>query len=171
MVRTVAGRHRVEYPIGTVLYETSLARPPEKVRVSPRGDLVAFFEFTEVGDYAVTIVGPNHPRQILSGGWRTIGGLGWSPGGREIWFAGAHTGSDPALYAVDLRGRERMLTQMAGWPDLSDVASDGRLLLSLVDSRIGIRGLAPGAKEERDLGWLDASSAGAISGDGKLLVA
>ena len=170
VARKVGGHHRVEYPIGAVLYETSQVRPPLNLRVSPRGDLVAFFDFTEVGDYSVTIVGPRHSRQILSGGWRVIGGLGWSPNGREIWFGGGRTGSEPALYAVDVSGRERMLAQIAGWPELYDIANDGQLLLSQVDSRIGIRSLAPGAREERDLAWLDASAAEAMSSDGKLLV-
>jgi Tol biopolymer transport system component len=170
VVRTVGGRHRVEYPIGTVLYETAQVRPPLQARVSPRGDLVAFFDFTEVGDYSLTLVGPRRPRQVLSAGWRAFAGVGWSPDGKELWLAGLHTGSDPALYAVDLSGRERMLAQMAGWPSLCDIAEDGRLLLSLVDSRIGLRSLAPGAKEERELGWLDASSVSALSSDGKTLV-
>jgi Tol biopolymer transport system component len=170
VVRTVGGQHRVEYPIGAVLYESSQVNPPLEARVSPRSDLVAFFDFTEVGDYSVTIVGPRHPRQILSAGWRAVGGLGWSPDGREVWFAGERTGSDPAVYAVDLAGHERLQAQVAGWPLLCDIANDGQLLVSLEDSRIGIRGLAPGAKEERDLAWLDASSAGAMSSDGKLLI-
>ena len=170
VIRTVGGHHRVEYPIGAVLYENSQVRAPFEVHVSPRGDVLAFFDSTEVGDFSVTIVGPRHPRQVLSTGWRTLAGLGWSPGGKEIWFAAARTGTDPALYAVDLSGRERILAQMAGWPSLLDIAGDGRLLLSLVDSRIGIRSLAPGAHEERELGWLDASAAEALSADGKSLV-
>jgi Tol biopolymer transport system component len=170
VIRTVAGRHRVEYPIGTVLYETTQIRPPLGARVSPRGDLIAFFDFTELGDYSVTIVGPKHPRQVLSTGWRAIGGLDWAPDAKEIWFSAERTGADPALYAVNLSGRERMLAQIAGWPNLCDIAPDGQLLLSLVDSRIGIRGQAPGTNEERDLSWLDASTAESLSGDGKMLV-
>ena len=170
VVRTVAGQHRVEYPIGTVLYETSQVRPPLFLRLSPRGDLAAFFDVTALGDYAVTIVGSQHPRQILSTGWRAVGGLGWSPSGREIWFVGERTGFDPAIYAVDLSGRERLLEQIAGRPVLYDITSDGRLLLSSSDSRIGIRSRALGAREERELAWLDASSVEAMSSDGKLLL-
>lgn len=170
VVRTVGGHHRVEYPAGSVLYDTAQLRPPLWLRFSPRGDLLAFFEFTDVGDYSLTIVGPKHARQVLSAGWRAVAGLGWSPDGREIWFAGGRTGSEPALYAVDRSGRERMLAQIAGYPDLYDIAGDGHLLLSLVDSRIGIRAMAPGGKEERDLTWLDASTAEGLSADGKLLI-
>ena len=170
VIRTTGGRHRVEYPIGTVLYETSQVRPPFELKFSPGGDLLAFFDYTEVGDYSVAVVGSGHARRTLSAGWRVVGGLAWSPDGREIWFAAARTGSDPALYAVNLSGRERVLEQIAGWPNLFDIDRDGQVLVGLVDSRVGIRGMAPAAKEERDLSWLDGSAAEAMSSDGKLVV-
>jgi Tol biopolymer transport system component/predicted Ser/Thr protein kinase len=170
VVRTVDGRHRLEYPIGSVLYETQSLRPPLLARISPNGDLVAFFDPGEAGDYSVSVIGAKRPRQVLSRGWRAVGGMAWSPNGKEIWFSGGRTGIDPAIYAVDLSGRERMLTQVTGWGLIMDVASDGRALLSTVDSRIGIRCLAPAAKEERDLAWLDASVAYDLSSDGRLLL-
>jgi serine/threonine protein kinase/Tol biopolymer transport system component len=170
VVRTVDGRHRMEYPIGSVLYETQSLRAPLFVRVSPGGDLVAFFDFGEAGDYSLNVIGARRPLQVLSKGWRAVGGMAWSPSGKEVWFSGGRTGIDPAVYAVDLSGRERMLTQVTGWGLLFDVASDGRALLSTVDSRIGIRCLVPGSKEERDLGWLDASFLYDIANDGKVLL-
>jgi Tol biopolymer transport system component len=170
VIRSVGGHHRVEYPVGKVLYETQLAWPPMYARFSPKGDLLAFFDRTEVGDYSLTIVGPDHPRQVLSVGWRAIAGLGWSPDGREVWFSGGRTGTDPAVYAVNFSGRERMLVQIPGWASLYDIGSDGRFLLSNIDSRIGIRCLAPASRDERNLGWLDASLVQAISNDGKLIL-
>ena len=169
VVRTVEGRHRVEYPIGTVLYETRSLRPPLPVRVS-RSGLLAFFDFGEAGDYSLNIVGPRQPRRILSKGWRIIGGMDWSPDGKEIWFSASHTGNDSAVYAVDLSGKERVLTQMAGWVIVHDVSDDGRMLLSTADSRIGIRCLGAAANEERDLAWLDASSVYDITNDGKTIL-
>src|SRR5579862_7937767 len=44
VLRTVDGRNRIEYPIGTVLFE-STGRAPVSLRVSPSGDSLAFFEF------------------------------------------------------------------------------------------------------------------------------
>jgi eukaryotic-like serine/threonine-protein kinase len=170
VVRTVDGRHRIEYPIGSVLYETQSLRPPLLVRISPGGDLAAFFDFGEAGDYSLNVIGTNRSRQILSKGWRAVGGMAWSPNGREIWFSGGRTGVDPAIYAVDLSGRERLLTQVTGWGIIMDVAGDGRALISNVDSRIGIRCLPPGANEERDLAWLDASNVYDLSSDGKVLL-
>jgi len=170
VVRTAEGRHRVEYPIGTVLYETRSLRPPLPVRISSKSGLLAFFDFGEDGDYSLNIVGPKQPRRILSKGWRIIGGMDWSPDGKEIWFSASHTGNDSAIYAVSLSGKERVLTQMAGWVIVHDVSDDGRILLSTADSRIGIRCLGAAANEERDLAWLDASSVYDITNDGKMIL-
>lgn len=170
VIRTVNGQHRVEYPIGNVLYQTSSLRAPVFLRISPRGDRVAFFDFTTDGDYSLEVVDTARHTSILSRRWRVVGGVGWSPDGKEVWFGGGRTGSDPGIYAVNLTGRERLLTQMAGAAGLQDIARDGRLLVGNADSRLGIRCLTPGAKEESDLAWLDASVVWDISGDGKEIV-
>ncbi len=170
VVRTVAGRHRLEYPVGTVLYETD-GRPPSGPRVSADGKLVAFFDFElEVGDYSVCVAGPNRPKQVLSRGWRGIGALNWSPDGDEIWFSAGQSGRDPALYAVNLSGKQRVVSQVAGWIVMQDVAHDGRVLLSAVNSRLGILYVSSDSTTERDLAWLDASLAYELSDDGKSLV-
>lgn len=170
VVRTLDGYYRVEYPVGTVLYQTQALRPPLEVRVAPKGDLVAFFDFTTSGDYSLNVVDANRKQRVLSRGWRNVGGSQWSPDGKELWFGGTRTGTDEALWAVDLSGVERLLTQIAGQGVLHDVSRDGRLLLANVDSRIGIRCLAPGATEERDLAWLDASSVWGVSNDGRYVL-
>lgn len=165
--RTVDGRHRVEYPIGTILHETD-GRPPIYVRVSAKGDQVAFADYDkDAGDYAVILAGRHRPKQILSRGWRGVAGLSWAPHGDEIWFAATRSGSDPALYAVSLSGRERVVVREAAWIVLHDVAPDGRVLLATVNTRVGIRCLPPGASEERDLAWLDVSNVQELSNDGK----
>ena len=170
VVRAVAGKFRLEYPIGTVLYETE-KRPPMMPRVSADGKLVAFFDFdVEVGDYALCIIGPNHPRQVLSRGWRAIGALNWSPNNREIWFSGGQPGADPALYAVTLSGAHRLVTQTGGIIVMQDVAPDGRVLLSTVNSRLGILYSPPNGGPQRDLSWLDSSLIYELSNDGQSLV-
>ena len=169
VVRAVGGKYHLEYPIGTVLYETE-KRPPMMPRVSLDGKLVAFFDFdVEVGDYALCIVGPNHPRQVLSKGWRAIGALNWSPD-REIWFSGGQLGGDPALYAVTLSGVQRLITQTGGMIVMQDVARDGRVLLSTVNSRLGILYAPREGASQRDLSWLDSSLIYELSNDGQSLV-
>jgi eukaryotic-like serine/threonine-protein kinase len=170
VVRALGGKFRLEYPIGTVLYETE-KRPPMMPRVSADGKLVAFFDFdVEVGDYALCVIGPNHPRQVLSRGWRAIGALNWSPNNREIWFSGGQPGGDPALYAVTLSGVQRLVTQTGGIIVMQDVARDGRVLLSTVNSRLGILFVPPDHAAPRDLSWLDSSLIYELSNDAQSIV-
>jgi dipeptidyl aminopeptidase/acylaminoacyl peptidase len=123
-----------------------------------------------VGDYALCIIGPNHPRQVLSRGWRAIGALNWSPDNHEIWFSGGQPGGDPALYAVTLSGAQRLISQTGGMIVMQDVARDGRVLLSTVNSRLGILYLPPNGTAQKDLAWLDASLMYELSNDGKSVI-
>ena len=170
VARALGGKFRLEYPIGTVLYETE-KRPPMIPRVSADGKLVAFFDFdVEVGDYALCVVGPNQPRRVLSRGWRSIGALNWSRDNHEVWFSGGQLGGDPALYAVNLSGAQRMVTQTGGIIVMQDVARDGRVLLSTVNSRLGILYSPPNGGAPRDLAWLDSSLIYELSNDGQSLL-
>ncbi len=170
VVRALGGKFRLEYPIGTVLYETE-KRPPMMPRVSADGKLVAFFDFdVEVGDYALCVIGSNHPRQVLSRGWRAIGALNWSPDNHEVWFSGGQSGGDPALYAVTLSGTQRLVSQTGGMIVMQDVARDGRVLLTTVNSRLGILYLPPNGAAQRDLAWLDSSLMYDLSNDAQSLV-
>jgi Tol biopolymer transport system component len=167
---TVGGRNRIEYPLGTVLEESS-GRPPLSVRVSPKGDLIAFFEYDNaVGDYAVTILDPHGKKRVLSRGWTAEGGLAWSSRGDEIWFGGVKTGGEPAVRAVTMSGRERMVVETPAFMVLDDISRDGRALLAVADSRVGISGFGPGAKQERDLSWFDASRIYDISPEGESIL-
>jgi len=103
VVRTVDGRHRVEYPIGSVLYETQSLRAPSIVRVSPGGDLVAFFDFGEAGDYSLSVIGAKQPRQVLSRGWRAVGGVAWSPNGQYLGVA-MYAAGPPIVYSFTTSG-------------------------------------------------------------------
>jgi Tol biopolymer transport system component/predicted Ser/Thr protein kinase len=170
VIRALGGKFRLEYPIGTVLYQNE-ARPPQMPRVSADGKLVAFFDFdAEVGDYSLCVIGANHPRQVLSRGWRSIGALNWSPDNREIWFSGGQPGVDPALYAVTLSGVQRLVSQTGGMIVMQDVARDGRVLLSTVNSRLGIEYLPPNGAAPRDLAWFDSSLLYELSNDAQSIV-
>jgi serine/threonine protein kinase len=164
--RRAGGKNQIEYPIGTVRYESD-GRPPELLRVSPQGDRIAFFERdNNLGDFAVTVLDMNGKKQALSRGWQELLGLAWSSKGDEIWFGGRRAGGEPALRAVSLAGKERLLAEPPATMILDDVTRDEKVLVTVVDSRMGISGLAPGAKQERDLSWFDASSILDISADG-----
>jgi hypothetical protein len=172
VVHNMRDRQRLEYPIGNVLYETAGVEGISDVRLSPRGDRVAFIDrpwgAADVGD--VVVVDLSGRKELLSSGWGDAGGLAWSSTGREVWFAATHAGMIRALHAVTLSGRERVVAQAAGSVILHDIAGDGRILLTHVARRVEMRGQLAGDRAERDLSWLDGTNTPILSPDGTRMV-
>ena len=170
VVREFAGLSRLEYPIGKVLYQTGgwLSHP----RISPKGDVVAFIEHPVRRDDAgsIAVVDLSGKKKILSTGWETAWGLGWSPAGNEIWFSSTRLGYGRYLSAVTLAGKERLLAREPGTLTLQDVAKDGRVLITRDVPRVGMVGMTAGSAKERDLSWLDWSAPKDLSLDGKKLL-
>ena len=170
VVREFGGLSRLEYPIGKVLYQTGgwLSHP----RVSPKGDVVAFIEHPVRRDDAgsIAVVDVSGKEKILSTGWETAWGLGWSPNGNEIWFSSTRLGYGRYLSAVNLSGKERLLAREPGTLTLQDVARDGRVLITRDVPRVGMVGASAENTKERDLSWLDWSAPKDLSVDGKKLL-
>ena len=166
----VAGRKLLEFPPGKVLYQAD--GWIGHLRVSPRGDLIAFLDHPQHRDDggSVATVDSAGKKTTLSNGWDSIQGLAWSPGGDEIWFTATRTGGDRSLYAVNLSGKVRILARVPGELTLLDVGREGNVLLTRGIDRAGIVGLAPGESKERDLSWLDWSTPGDLSADGKAVL-
>jgi Tol biopolymer transport system component len=163
-----SGVHRLEYPIGHVLARTSDTGSIHLVRISPRGDLVAFFE---AGDLCLTDHSGN--KKVLAKGYGIESGLAWSPTGEEIWSSGLKIKDGPAgwaIYAVSLAGRERVVWRAYGFPALNDVYRDGRALVQQNDGRSMVAAVGGGETWERDFSWYSWSSVGDISPDGKTLL-
>jgi Tol biopolymer transport system component len=106
----------------------------------------------------------------LSAVFASIRGLAWTPSGDEVWFTAAQVGSNRALYAVTLSGRQRIVARITGSLYLNDISREGRVLLSHASERIGFLASAGGDGKERDLSWLDYSQPTDISSDGKNVV-
>jgi Tol biopolymer transport system component len=163
---------RLEYPIGKVLFDSInwISAP----RISPDGKWVAFADHEnpsgdDEGSIAVISTDGDGKEKKLSSGWETIEGILWSPGGDEIWFTSASNSSATNPNAVTLSGKQRAITNVPGGMWLEDMRSGTALMITHQD-RIGIRGLAPGAKEERELGWFGWSIVRDISRDGRKIV-
>ena len=170
VVRGVAGRVRLEFPLGHVLYETS--GWVSHVRVSPDGREIAFLDHPTYDDDEgnVSVINMNGERTILSKGWESEEGLAWSPNGKEVWFSATHAGLQRQIYAVDLTGRLRLAFHALGGVTLQDIAPDGRVLMTQDEQRAGIMGAARGATKLQELSWRDWSLPVDISRDGKTLL-
>ena len=175
VVHTVDGRDRIEFPIGTVLYQAQGWL--SDLAVSPKGDHLAFAEHPVAIDNRgdVVAIDLKGSRTLLAGGWEDIFGVHWTPDADEIWFsasggAGRPSGTDHAVFAVTLGGALRTVMSAPGSLEVQDIAPDGRVLLSHGGRRPSILALAPGARDETELTWMDFSWISDISPDGRQIL-
>jgi serine/threonine protein kinase/Tol biopolymer transport system component len=164
------GFAKLEFPTSKLIYKT-----PGWIgdlRVSPKGDRIAFLDHPSRGDDggSVAVVDLAGQRTVLSSGWVSTQGLAWSPKGDEIWFTATKVGVGRSLNAVDLSGRERLLARVPATLTLFDAARDGRVLLKREISRTEIKSHIAGDSQERELSWFDSSLPAALSNDGKMLL-
>jgi Tol biopolymer transport system component len=134
---------------------------------------VAFIDHPVLGDTrgSVQIATVAGERRKLSDDFKAVWGLAWAPGGREIWFSASQREAMRTLFAIDLRGRQRVLLRVPLRLALQDVSRDGTKALVSGDSlRRSTFGLAPDESHERDLSWLDYSNAKDLSPDGRTLL-
>ena len=164
-LRVVGSKQRLEYPLGTTIYESvSRIFAP---RVSPAGDSVAFFELDPSGLWSVVLVDRSGQRQILSKDWADWWNLVWSPDGREIWFAAARAGMASSLYAVDRSSKLRIVLSAVGTLVLLDAPTASAALVAHVTLVNHVLGRTQAEPAERDLSWLEGSNAVDLSSDGR----
>jgi Tol biopolymer transport system component/tRNA A-37 threonylcarbamoyl transferase component Bud32 len=166
------GHWRLEYPIGNVLLDSInwISHP----KISPDGKWVAFADHEnnggdDEGSIAVTASDGKVKEKKLSSGWSSVEGILWSPAGDEVWFASTNHGSGEEPRAVTLSGKLRTITNVPGGVWLED-ARNGTTLVVAHQARVGVRGMAPGGKEERELGWFGWSILADISRDGRKIL-
>jgi eukaryotic-like serine/threonine-protein kinase len=169
VVRYVPESHhwRLEYPIGHVVFDSInwMSHP----KISADGKWIAFADHENPGgddEGSVAVVDMEGHEKKLASGFVSIEGIEWSPSGDEIWFTGTRSGSATNLRGVTLSGKERTITNVPGGMWLEDMR-DGTALMITHQQRLGIRGLAAGGKEERELGWFGWSIIRDISHDGR----
>jgi Tol biopolymer transport system component len=166
---------RVEYPIGTLKYETP--SQIRHVRVSPDGKRLAILELSRGAANVAVIDGNKQPETIARGWERGATGIAWSPDGRQIWVSGSATGTPPALYAIDVETAEvRLVTRLTGGIRIFDLSPRGEALLSNGNWRASIvwktPDLPPPAtpEPERDISWLDWSTLADLAPDGRAIL-
>jgi eukaryotic-like serine/threonine-protein kinase len=159
---------RLEYPVGNVLVDSInwISNP----KISPDGKWLAFADHEnpggdDQGSVAVISADGKGEEKKLSSGWVSLEGIVWSQAGDEIWFTSNDAGAALNPRAVTLSGKIRSITKVPGGMWLED-SRNGSTLMVTHQTRVGIRGLAPGTKEERELGWFGWSIVRTISRDG-----
>jgi serine/threonine protein kinase/Tol biopolymer transport system component len=172
--RRIGGKNRLEYPIGKVLIP-DVVEGLLGMRVSPDGERVAFAHYGQGSSIQLSIVdksGRVTSLGIVAGQTFDIVDpmLAWTPDSREIWFRSFDLKEWGTIYAIDLKGRRRVVMRLPGHVTLYDIARDGRLLLRTDTRQLGVLGTAPGDQMERDLSCLDDSILNGITEDGSFIV-
>jgi Tol biopolymer transport system component len=171
VIRDLGGvRGRLEYPVGKSLYE--FTGWLSHLRVSPRGDRIAFVEHPSYNDTfgSLVVTDTAGHRTVLEKDWYEMMDMAWSPRGDEIWFTGSDQNSQRSLYAVTLDRKKRPLLEVPGNLVLKDVFRDGRILLVRENARRELSGVLAGEPKERDLSWFDWTFPTDISRDGNTFV-
>ena len=172
---------RLEYPIGTVLYET--AGYVSDLRVSPDGSRVAFMDHqTRFDDRGwVKVVDRDKKVTTLAGEFWGEEGLAWSSDGKTVYFAAndRQTGDEGhpgdlayQIHSVALADAGNPISALPSPGDfvIHDVASDGRWLTTREDLRLGVGAHLEGDTTDRDLTWLNQSWTARLSRDGTRLL-
>jgi serine/threonine protein kinase/Tol biopolymer transport system component len=157
---------RLEYPIGTPLYE--VAGAIHDIRLSPDGERVAFLEYLD-GKPVVSVIDRKKQKVVIARDFVGIYGLAWHGNG-EVWMAARTAETSSGIYAATLSGSTRLLVRLPVLANLEDLSADGRLLLAVHTSQGGIRYHHPGTEVEQDLSWLDGSALADISADGQWML-
>jgi eukaryotic-like serine/threonine-protein kinase len=168
-VHYVRGHYQLEYPIGTILYSTNGSI--SNIRFSPQGDRIAFMDHPDPWDDrgSVCVSDLKGRRRTLTAEWESEDGLAWAPGGEEVWFSAVQGGSNRAVWAVNLAGKQRKILAVPGGFVLQDIAPDGRILATAGSERLAMdwTGNAKQGGGSRELSWYDWTIAKDISPDGR----
>jgi eukaryotic-like serine/threonine-protein kinase len=171
VVHVVNGRSRLEYPIGKVLYESNSALVC--MRFSPKGDRLAFVEFSSRDSFAgrVWVIDLNGQRTALTAEWRGLwSALAWTPDGDGVVFSGATSGQRRWLNLVKLSGEARALARPPGNTLMYDISREGRILVGSGFARSEIVETADGGAAGQKISWFDWSEPVDVSADGQSLL-
>lgn len=163
--------YRLEFPIGTVLYETEgwIGHP----RFSPDGKTIAFLNHPIFGDdqgFVATISAAGGGPQRLTPSWSSVQGLAWQPDGGEIWFTASAVGPTRSLRAVSRSGAVRPVLNVPASLTLEDIAADGRVLLNYSSERSLVMVSTAAHPDAQDIAWLDDDEFFRFSSDGKQIL-
>ncbi len=170
VIRGGSGKYRIEYPLGSVRYETP--HQIRNLRVAPAGDRLAFIEpYGDRNDVAILEKNARTASTIARGWDHGVTGMTWSSDGKELWLTGTDSGAPPALHSVNIAtGETHLVSRLTGSMKIYDISNAGRVLLSNGTWRAALEYQPPGETAERDLSWLDWSMLADLSADGRSIL-
>ena len=168
IIRQVGGIARLEYPIGTVLYEAEGWM--SHLAVAPDGERVAVLHHPVRGDNRgeLIVIGRDRRVQVLLSGWAMLWGLAWPTDRIWPWVSGMDPDTGSAgIFEVLGELEARALYRAPGFPYLSDVAPSGDALVLHVSPRMRLEMGTRGQAQVRNLAWLDWSLVQDMTPDGR----
>jgi eukaryotic-like serine/threonine-protein kinase len=170
-IRESNGEFQVEFPLGKVIYKSQTWL--NFLRISPQGDRVAFARYSIDGaDIGSVMILDHNGRQLArSEQYASVEGLVWRPSDDQVWFAGSSPNSGWAdqVHALTVTGKDRILMAVPAVLRIQDISSDGHILLTQDQWRMGLQYKGPKDVAERDFSWLDGAMVSDLSQDGQEL--
>ncbi len=169
VVREHGSVQRLEYPIGTVLFETHgwLSH----VHISPDGRHIAFLHHPHYGDDRGLVAMVDTAGAFTALTEETpdsLQGLAWAPDGESVWFSAYVFQKGGEVWSVRPGETPVPLLRSPLSVRLQDIGPDGRILLVGGDTRAEVAGLLAGqAEEQRYESWND-DSIGGMDASGKI---
>jgi len=168
IVRRVGSLERLEFPIGTVLYQTSGFI--SHIRFSRDGQRIAFADHPLYSDDNgdVAVVDRAGTKTTLAAGLQGLRGVCWSPDDTEVWHTANvnKPNAGVALRASRLDGRTRTIGALPTDWRILDVTKDGRAVMSEETVARQIELWRDGAPPV-DMTLFDQSLGSALSNDGQ----
>jgi len=166
--RERAQASRWSFPIGKTLFQTTRPARIGSVRISPRGDLLAFIHYPSgKNEGEAVILDLQGKKRQVSRHWNRAHGLAWSPR-NEVWFAAGEQQKPTQIEALPLSGPERTVYTALAPIVVHDIAPDGSVLIGQGFSGWDITFVGEGAPSPRPVAWTDSSFLPRLSADGRL---
>jgi serine/threonine protein kinase len=162
---------KIDYPLGTTVYRVAMPAWLSDVRISPKGDRIAFIVHPDRGDDrgSVTVIDTAGAIIFNSANWSGIYGLVWK-NNEELLVSALpqQEKTSRQLFAIDLHGTARMVMEVPGELTVYDIAANGSMLVTLNQRNIMLGAVTNG--EQHDLSWLDRSILDRFTADGSAIL-